>query len=154
MRDEKKLARLNENWNSLAPTIFDFEEHEDRANLSAQIREYYLKQNIIAPSTLKRATEMFSDRAFFQDSHEAAVLQSKLAPVYSYVYSYHGDFGLANLLLSMSGSLPEAVDFVVGNALRWISTRILRMEQTNYGTAIVHMNFLKLKNLTCFSSLS
>jgi len=73
----------------------------------------------------------------FLGFHDSVELQSKWAPVYPYYYTYQGKFGFANLLFSMTGSLPASLDTIfafLSNTREWFRTNVFRIgEQKHYG---------------------
>ncbi|CAG7834559.1 unnamed protein product [Allacma fusca] len=143
IRNESRLASLNLNWTTHAPVLFGFEGNPAQEKIATEIRDYYLGPNsTISMKNLQDAANMFSDRAFFEDSHDVAVLQSRVSPVYSYYLSYKPKFGIANFLLSSSGTLPHGLDIVVGNTVQWISSNLLGRQKIHYG--VCHTDELPL----------
>lgn len=78
---------------------------------------------------------MISDRAFFLDNHDAAVMHSQHGDVYPYYYTYSGRYAMAKLLFVKSPlpfRLPDRYDFAIGTLSSWFAEYLLRMREPNY----------------------
>lgn len=58
--------------------------------ISRRIREFYFGDQPIGKETLKRFSDLYSDRFFVQGLFELAESHAKYAPVYPYVVTYKG----------------------------------------------------------------
>jgi carboxylesterase type B len=134
IKNETRRRLLNDNWRKISPIIFYFDDHPNQWNISNKVRDYYLKNGKISLDSLEDTTNMFSDREFFEGTHDSAKMQSKVAPVYLYYYKYRGKFGFGSLLLSTTGrSLPASLDAVISTTTTWFRSNVLRREKRHYG---------------------
>lgn len=63
--------------------------------------------------TLDNYTIMISDRGFYYDAHNGALLQSKHSLVYMYYYSYRGEWSAVNYFKEIKGAWPRLVEVTV-----------------------------------------
>lgn len=127
LRNDTMRKILNSKWEQFAPVLLGFKNYTDKEMLSKEVKQYYLNNNPITQQNAKETANMVSDRNFFLDNHDAALLQSKVAPTYIYYYTYQGLFALGNLLFSRSPlPLPGNLDYLVGTGLNWVSSNLLR----------------------------
>lgn len=118
---------LNSKWEHFAPVLLSYQNYPNKSALSAEVKKYYLNDAPISQSNAKETANMVSDRNFFLDNHDAAILQSRVAPTYIYYYTYQGLFALGNLLFSRTAlPLPGNLDYLVGTGLNWVSSNLLR----------------------------
>lgn len=115
--DEKNLRHLNDNWDSVAPYVLDYnytipkDKHKEVAN---KIKKHYFGKKAIDKSTRDIVVQMVGDRLFVADGEKAARLMAKSNKnqVKFYYYSYRAaqslsealsgtkeDYGLRNLNL-------------------------------------------------------
>lgn len=118
---------LNAKWDHFAPTLLSYKNFPNKTALSQEVKRYYLNNAPVSQSNAKEAANMVSDRNFFLDNHDAAIMQSRVAPVYTYYYTYQGLFALGNLLFSRTAlPLPGNLDYLVGTGLNWVTSNLLR----------------------------
>ncbi|KAG7188023.1 hypothetical protein KM043_015769 [Ampulex compressa] len=104
--DEEKLHYLEQNWESLAPHLMDFNytvASEKKSNIAHLIKQHYLGSKKIDKNTVKELVQMIGDRLFVVDSEKAARIQAEVnqKPVWYYRYTYRAAHSLSE---SMSGS--------------------------------------------------
>ncbi|XP_046425204.1 venom carboxylesterase-6-like [Neodiprion fabricii] len=102
---EELLADLNENWESIAPHLLDFNytaPKAQHANISKLVKQYYLGSKPIEVSTITEIVQLLTDRLFVADSIRAARLQARgnQTPVRFYYFTYRGVHSLSELLTS------------------------------------------------------
>jgi len=118
---------LNTKWEHFAPVLLNYQNHSNKDALSAQVKKFYLSDEPVSQKNAREAANMVSDRNFFLDNHDAAILHSQVAPTYLYYYTYQGLFALGNLLFSRTPlPLPDNLDYMVGTGLNWVSSNLLR----------------------------
>jgi hypothetical protein len=64
---------------------------------------------------------------------EAVSAQSEFSPVYTYYYSYKGEFTLTRVLLALQGKYPIAVEFLIHKISEWFEKTILGKEIVHHG---------------------
>jgi len=98
--------------------------------ISEKIRDFYFgTAKIGSKEHLQSFTNVFSDRMFFAPHHRFVKDYAKLAPTYSYFYSYQSKHSLTPLLTaSHDGRFGPTMNFVVNMFTRWFKTTVLRME--------------------------
>ncbi|XP_046744724.1 venom carboxylesterase-6-like [Diprion similis] len=89
------LDYLNENWNTIAPSLLDFNYTipvSNHSTVSELIKEHYLGGSKIGNSTIQEFIHMLTDRLYLFDSQKAAILQAEANenPVYYYYFNYRG----------------------------------------------------------------
>ncbi|XP_046484317.1 venom carboxylesterase-6-like [Neodiprion pinetum] len=107
--NEKLLKQLNNNWESIAPHLLDFNytvSKSERSDVARLIRQHYLGTKPIDKSTVKEIVQMVGDRLFVYNGIEAARLQARVnqSPVRFYYFSYRGAHSLSE---SMSRSTQD-----------------------------------------------
>ncbi|XP_046744719.1 venom carboxylesterase-6-like [Diprion similis] len=112
---EKLLRDLNNDWESIAPHLLDFNytvPKSEHSNVARLIKQHYLGTRPIEKSTVKEIVQMIGDRLFVYDGIEAARLQARVnqSPVRFYYFTYRGAHSLSE---AMSGSTD---DFGVSHA--------------------------------------
>lgn len=131
---------LNEKWEQFAPVLLGYQHHPNKDQISADVKKFYLNDEEVTQKNVKETANMVSDRTFFLDNHDAAILQARVAPTYVYYYTYQGLFALGNLLFSRTPlPLPDNLDYLVGTGLNWVSSNLLRRRRRS-----------KLGKVNCF----
>jgi hypothetical protein len=134
IRNSTMNERINKEWERFAPIFLNLRRAERSFKLLQDIREYYLNNSDIGILTIKASAAMLSDRGFFLDNHDAAVLHAKVAPVYAYYYNYNGRYAMAKLLFVKSPlpfPIPDRYDFAIGTAINWFAENVLRFREPN-----------------------
>lgn len=103
--NEKLMAELNENWNSIAPHLLDYNftiPQNMQVQVSQKIKKHYLDDQKINKNTALPLTHMIGDRLFVVDGEKAARMMAKSnkSPVWFYFYSFRGQFSLSDLYTS------------------------------------------------------
>jgi hypothetical protein len=65
--------------------------------------------------------------------HNDAKAQSAFSSVYTYYYSYKGDFTMTRLLLALQGKYPVIVEFLMHSLSEWFQTKVLGNEIHHHG---------------------
>lgn len=87
----KRLEQLNKDWMKLAPLIFHYSQSAPfPGNVSAAVRQYYFGNGMIKEDNKEKLVIALTDRNFISCTAEAALAQSKYAPVYLYTMNYQG----------------------------------------------------------------
>lgn len=135
LRNDTLRQLVNTNWDDFAPVLLRYEGYNKRVDFSASLKEFYLNNEPLSLSTASNGLKMLSDRGFFLDNHDAAILHSMSAPTYTYFYNYRGVFELANLLFykAQVPFLPNDQDYAVGTGLQWVITNVLNKRRKNNG---------------------
>ncbi|CAG7829147.1 unnamed protein product [Allacma fusca] len=88
------LARMNQHWNAVAPTLFYYDTWNitsaEKDTISNKIRKFYFGDKPIGGTTRQNLTNLYSDRLFVQGIFDTVELHSNFAPVYPYVMSFKG----------------------------------------------------------------
>ena len=102
LRDSHIAEQLNTNWTYWAPIMFDFDELPlyKRNEVSHKIWRQYLKDKTISKEFMYNIVDLYSDASFYAPLHEAALLQAIHSPVYLYLNSYQGNFGIFQIFNS------------------------------------------------------
>lgn len=85
------MKLVDENWESIAPTLlnyYDMVPKSEHASLARKIRQHYLGDNPVDRKNLEALTRMVGDRTFSADSVKAAKLMAARGPVWFYHYTY------------------------------------------------------------------
>jgi hypothetical protein len=131
------VDKLNTDWNTHAPTIFDYEElpQETKNAMSTKIRKYYLGDSPVGLPDVENLVHMFSDSSFNLPLVESALVHSNLshAPIYLYYYTHKSDIAIAQIYFNMFGWFPLALDGLLTNAYRWAKYNIFGIEEKHYG---------------------
>ena len=64
---------------------------------------------------------------------KSVLLQSEFSDVYTYYYSYEGEFTLTNLLLALKGKYPVAIEYIVHKISQWFTKNFLSSSITHFG---------------------
>ena len=130
--------KLNSNWTHWAPIMFDYEELPlfKRNEVSHRIWRQYLQGKTISRENLYDIVDIYSDASFYAPLHEAALLQAKHSPVYLYLNSYRGSFGVFQIFSSMSRYLPLLLDAAVLLLYKWIMTEFFGVKFHHYGRSL------------------
>jgi len=134
IRNSTMNEKINTEWEKYAPLFLNLHTSERSTKLLREIRQYYLNDSDIGIMTIKQSANMLSDRGFFLDNHDAAVLHAKVADVYAYYYKYNGRYAMAKLLFVKSPlpfPIPDRYDFAIGTAINWFAENVLRMREPN-----------------------
>ncbi|XP_035704166.1 venom carboxylesterase-6 isoform X2 [Folsomia candida] len=126
---------VNSGWDQMAAKFLNLHPSEVNPTLLKDIKQFYLNNSEINLQTIKMSANMISDRAFFLDNHDAAVLHSRVANVYPYYYTYSGRYAMAKLLFVKSQlpfRLPDRYDFAIGTLSSWFLEYVLRIKEPNY----------------------
>ncbi|CAG7830460.1 unnamed protein product [Allacma fusca] len=136
LRDPEVTEKLNTNWTHWAPIMFDFEELPvfKRNEVSHRIWKQYLHGKTIQREYLYDIADIYSDASFYAPLHEAALLQAKYSPVYLYLNSYQGRFGVFQLFNSMTRILPLLLDAGFMLLYRWVMAEVFGYKFHHYGT--------------------
>ncbi|ODM99012.1 Venom carboxylesterase-6 [Orchesella cincta] len=127
LRNETMRKTLNSKWEHFAPVLLSYQNHENKSALSTAVKRFYLNNEPVSQKNAKETANMVSDRNFFLDNHDAAIMHSRVAPTYVYYYTYQGVFALANLLFSRTPlPLPDNLDYLLGTGLNWVTSNLLR----------------------------
>lgn len=86
------LKQLEENWDTIAPSLLYYKNRLGQKPISKIIKEHYLGNKAISGETVQELIHMMSDRLFIGPAVESAALQAKVnsQPVYLYSYNYEG----------------------------------------------------------------
>lgn len=80
------------NWNELSPNFFQYENANDRKQLTSKIRKFYIGDDLSQPlgfnENFQNITNAFSDRLYIHASRETVKIQSKFSSVYLYYFTY------------------------------------------------------------------
>ena len=138
LKRPRSLNRLNREWNEVMPVLADYQDNENRNNISARIHEYYFQKRSAGADTFAELTQFYSDTTMYKSMHEALYLQTTKSnsPVYAYYYTYQGDSGLSNILQRMLGGLPRILDFLIGTSRRWFEGKLNSNSIQNHGKKI------------------
>jgi hypothetical protein len=126
---------VNTEWDRMAGKFLGLHPTEINPQLLHDIKKFYLNDSDISLQTIKKAADMISDRAFFLDNHDAAIMHSQVADVYPYFYTYNGRYAMGKLLFVKSPlpfRLPDRYDFAVGTLSSWFAEYVLRIREPNY----------------------
>jgi carboxylesterase type B len=101
IESQKFLNELNENWESIAPYLLDFNDtipHNQHAQTAIKSRKHYLGENPINLENVQSLVRMVSDRIFKSDAGKSARMQAKVnkSPVYFYYFSYRGAHSISD----------------------------------------------------------
>ncbi|GAB1859691.1 Carboxylic ester hydrolase [Camponotus japonicus] len=101
--DNKALKQLNDNWDVLGPRLLYFYytiPEKDHVEIARLIKQHYFDTKPIDQTTTKQLIQMTSDRFFFVNSKEAALMQAKVNqnPVWYSYFSYRGNHSLSEYL--------------------------------------------------------
>lgn len=134
IKNQELQKKLNEDFNNTLPSLLGISEHPNKQQITTQVRQFYF-QNNESPNFLENFenyTNMLSDRLYFTATHESILVQTRYSPVYIYYYTYPAQFSFSQIL-TLSGSFPPVLEFIVKLAFRWIQVNIFRQEQSNIG---------------------
>ncbi|XP_015597352.1 venom carboxylesterase-6 [Cephus cinctus] len=92
---EQLLKELDDNWESIAPHLLDFNytvPKEKHVEIARKIKEHYFGSKLIDKLSVKSLIQMVGDRLFVVDAEKAARVQAKVneSPVWFYYFSYKG----------------------------------------------------------------
>lgn len=135
LRNESMRQYVNREWQRLAPQVLSYRDHENKNQVTMDIVEYYLNNQEISQETILESNDMLSDRGFFLDSHDAAVMQSEVAPTYVYYYTYEGVFNGGNMLFTKANlPLPSDANYVFGGGMVWLRSVLTNQpEKSKFG---------------------
>lgn len=98
--NEELMTELDENWESLAPHLLDYNytiPKSEHARVAREVRKHYLGNKPIDRETAMALIHMVGDRLYVIDGEKAAVSQARVSksPVRFYYFSYRGEFSLS-----------------------------------------------------------
>lgn len=84
--------------------------------------------------TLYEVVNLFSDVSFNKPLIESALYHSRKSPLYLYIYSHRGDFGVAQIYFRLTLKFPILVDGLITNVISLFNKYVLGIEEKHYGT--------------------
>lgn len=126
---------MNENWTQHAPTLLDYEDSPvpEKHMISKRLWDYYLGNKSLDSDTIHDITDMFSDMSFNRAFEAVAHVHSAAAPLYLYLYSHRGEFGIAQAYMRLSLKVPILLDGLLTEAFGLIKKYILNWPDPHYG---------------------
>jgi len=128
--------QLNQDWLRHGPVLIDHEglPSWERNDVSKRIWNYYLGNRTIGMDTLYEVVDLFSDVSFNKPLMESAVWHSKKAPLYLYVYSHRGAFGVGQIYFRLTLKFPILIDGLITNVISMVKKHVFGIEEHHYGT--------------------
>jgi len=124
-----------EEWKKSLPTLIGFGDQAVVERNSERIRRQYFQSPIGSESSFQNFTNMFSDKLFFLPAHNAAMLQSRHAPVYMYYFNHPTKFSLSKLASATSEQtvVPAEIQIATYVAGSWFREYLLGFKRPFYG---------------------
>lgn len=101
--------------------------------------------------TLFEVVDLFSDASFNKPLIEATTWYSRKTPMYLYMYSHRGDFGVAQIYFKLTLKLPIMVDGLIMNIVSF-AKHLLNIEEPHYGTCHADEQVIQLQLKKIFNS--
>lgn len=114
LSDPNLIDELNKNWETLAPTTFDFKSYlpeEERKLVANKIRQFYFGDQDISEANAATLIDLYSDNFMLHGIYRSAVetaRKSKRNPVYFYQYDYKGPISLTGYFMQVKGEATES----------------------------------------------
>jgi len=140
VENDTVLNGLENDWNNVVHKLIFYEKNDA---VSSQAKQMYFgnTDKIGSPENLDVFTTMVSDRAIFWPASEAALLQSKVSPVYLYYYSHINDFSFAHFVTLFRRRFHYTVELTLDLILQLVNKYVLGRKHHQYGTVYIKLLF-------------